>query len=161
VARFKWFELPESIAREAFTCVVEHLTPELVFVPDLTSHANGAWTIRTVFAVVGDSDEAFARYQRLPGTRRRSFAVGRAIMMCDQQFVVLEPKGFSALFPGATPPGAPCLAGYGLAVRDIAVTREVLSAAGVAFHPWGDRGLWVEAADAAGAVLVFSEESPA
>src|SRR5690606_16007836 len=89
-ARFRWFELPESIAREAFACVQQHETPDLVFDSRLTTHANGAMGIRSVFAIVENMDEAFARYQRLPGTKRKSFAVGRTIIMNQQQFVVVE-----------------------------------------------------------------------
>ena len=155
-AKFKWFELPESIAREGFVCVVEHITPELVFGND--AHPNGAWGLRTVFAVVESMDEAFTRYQRLPGTKKKSFLVGRAILMRDQQFVVVEPKGFNALFPGATAPTAPALGGFTLAVADIAVTRGVLEAAGVPFHFWGDKGIWVGPEFTGGAVLVFVEE---
>jgi hypothetical protein len=160
-ARFKWFELPQSIAQEGFVCVVEHLTPELVFVRSLTDHANGARAVRTVFAIVRDMDEAFARYHRLPGTKKKSIAVGRAILMRDQQFVVLEPAGFAALFPGAKAPAAPALGGFTLAVDDIAVTRAVLEKAGVPFHYWGDTGLWVPPEHAGGAVVVFAEERPA
>jgi hypothetical protein len=135
---------------------VEHANPELVYgdVP----HPNGAWGLRTVFAVVENMDEAFARYQRLPGTKKKSFLVGRAILMRDQQFVVVEPKGFGALFPGATAPAAPALGGFTVAVEDIATTRGVLEAAEVPFHFWGDKGVWIGPEHTCGAVLVFVEE---
>ena len=138
--------------------MVEHANPELVFSP--VAHPNGAWGLRTVFAVVENMDEAFARYQRLPGTKKKSFLVGRSILMRDQQFVVVESKGFNALFPGATAPAPPALGGFTLAVNDIAVTRGVLEAAGVPFHFWGDKGIWVGPDYTAGAVLVFVEEKP-
>jgi hypothetical protein len=158
IARFKWFELPDSISQEGFACVVQHLTPELVFLPTMTDHANTARAVRGVFAIVPDMEAAFARYQRLPGTRKKSFAVGRTIIMRDQQFVVVEPPGFAALFPGAKPPSAPCFGAYSLGVSDIAATRQVLENAGVPFQFWGDKGVWVAPEYAAGVVLVFVQE---
>ncbi|TAL01675.1 MAG: VOC family protein [Rhodospirillaceae bacterium] len=158
-ARFKWFELPESIAREGFAYVVQHETPELVFDPRLTTHANGALGIRSVFAVVDNMDEAFARYQRLPGTKRRSFAIGRTIIMNQQQFVVVERSGFAAMFPGLDVPPAPHLGGFALAVADIAATRSVLAKAGVYFMNWGEQGLWIPPEDTGGTVLAFVDQS--
>jgi hypothetical protein len=158
-ARFRWVELPESIAREAFACVQQHETPELVFDARLTTHANGAMGIRGVFAVVENMDEAFARYQRLPGTRRRSFAVGRTILMNQQQFVVVERSGLSAMFPGLDVPPAPHLGGYALTVADIAATRAMLTKAGIYFRNWGEKGIWVPPEDTGGTVLAFVDQS--
>jgi len=158
-ARFRWVELPESISREAFAYIQQHETPELVFDERLTTHANGAIGIRGVFAVVENMDEAFSRYQRLPGTRRRSFAVGRTIIMNQQQFVVVERSGLSAMFPGLDVAAAPHLGGYALNVADIAATRSTLAKAGVYFKNWGEKGIWVPPEDAGGAVLAFVDQS--
>ena len=159
VAQFKWFELPDSIAREGFACVVQHLTPDMVFVPTLTHHANGARGIRSVFVVVDDMEAAFTRYRLLPGTQRRSFAVGRSIVMKHQQLIVVDTKGFGALFTGLKPMVAPALGGVSLTVADISVTRRVLGDAGVPFQVWGEKSLWVAPDHAGGAVLVFVDES--
>ena len=55
-ARFRWFELPDSITQEAFSYVVQELTPELTYDSRLLQHANGALGIRSVFAVVDNMD---------------------------------------------------------------------------------------------------------
>ena len=157
--RFKWFELPQSIAQEGFVCVVQHETPELVFDSRLTTHANGALGIRSVFAVVDNMDEAFARYQRLPGTKRRSFAIGRTIVMNHQQFVVVERGGFAAMFPGLDIPPRPHFGGFALAVADIAATRSVLTKAGVYFKNWGEKGIWIPPEETGGTVLAFIDQS--
>jgi len=157
-ARFKWFELPDSIAREGFAYVVQHETPELVFDPRLTAHANGATGIRSVFAVVQNMDDAFGRYQRLPRTTRRSFAIGRTIIMNQQEFVVVEKTGFAAMFPGLDIPPPPHLGGFALTVTDIAATRSMLTKAGIYFQNWGENGVWVPPEDAGGTVLAFVDQ---
>jgi hypothetical protein len=161
IARFRWFELPESIAREGFAYVLQHETPELIFDPRLTSHPNGATGIRSVFAVVENMDEAFARYQRIPGTKRRSFAVGRTIVMNQQQFVAVERTGFSAMFPGLEIPAPPHLGGFALTVADIDATRAFFTKTGVYFKNWGEKGIWVPPEDTGGAVLAFVDQSSA
>jgi len=158
-ARFKWFEIPDSIAREGFVCAVQHLTPELAFPPSMPDHPNGAVGLRSVTMVVTDMDEAFARYNRLPGTVKRSFAIGRIIALKDQRLVVLEPKGLSALYPGAAQYKPPYLAAYAIAVKDIAATKDYLTQAGIPFNIWGTEGVWVDPAHTGGAILAFIDKS--
>lgn len=159
IAQMRWFELPESISREAFTCFVQHDTPELVYSPRLTAHANGALGIRSVFAVVENMDEAFSRYHRLPGTTRRSFAVGRTIIMNEQQIVVVERGGFSAMFPGLDVGQPPHIGGFALTVADLAATRALFAKQGIHFKTWGDKGIWVPPEHTGGAVVAFVDQS--
>jgi catechol 2,3-dioxygenase-like lactoylglutathione lyase family enzyme len=157
-ADFKWYQLPDSIVTEGFACVVEHLTPELVFLEAMTDHPNGAIGLRGVGAVVTDMEEAFARYERLPGAERKSFAMGRSIVLRNQRITVVEAKGFRALFPGANLPEPPCFASYTVRVKDIGLTRAWLNANDVPYQVWGADGLWVKPEYACGAVLVFVDQ---
>jgi hypothetical protein len=157
-ADFKWFQIPESIVAEGFACVVQHLTPELVFIDSMTNHANGALGLRGVGVVANDLDAAFARYERLPGAERRSFAIGRAIVFKNQRMTVMQPKGFRALFPGATPPEPPAIAYHAVTVHDIGATKACLARAGVPFQPWGTDGIWVSPELACGSTLVFVDK---
>jgi catechol 2,3-dioxygenase-like lactoylglutathione lyase family enzyme len=159
IARSRSYELPESIAREGSAYIMHHDTPDIMYDPRRTTHANGALGLRSVFAVVENMDEAFGRYQRLPGTKRRSFAVGRTILLNQQQFVVVERGGFSAMFPGLDIPPAPHLGGYAVAVADIAATRALFAKTGIYFKNWGDKGIWVPPEDTGGAVLAFVDQS--
>lgn len=159
IARMQSFELPESIAREGCVNVIQHDTPELIFDPRLTSHANGAMGVRSVFAVVDNMDEAFGRYHRLPGATRRSFAVGRTIIMNQQQFVVVERGGFTAMFPGLDVAQRPHIGGFAVTVADIALTRALFAKKGVYFRNWSDKGIWVPPEDTGGAVLAFVDQS--
>lgn len=161
VANFKWFQLPESIVSEGFACVVQHLTPELVFIGGMNTHANGATGLRAVGAVVDNLDEAFERYQRVAGAERRSFAMGRAVVFKNQRLTVVEPRGFRALFPGAPHPTPPCYGYYAVHVRDIGATKAYLTSAGVPFNVWGADGVWVDPDFACGAVLMFIDRKVA
>jgi hypothetical protein len=159
VVQSRSFELPESIAREGSTYVIQYDAPDVMFDPRLTSHANGAVGIRSVFAVVENMDEAFGRYQRLPGTKRRSFAVGRTIVLNQQQFVVVERSGFNAMFPGLDVPPPPHLGGFAVAVTDIGATRSLFATTGISFKNWGDQGIWVSPEDTGGTVVAFVDQS--
>lgn len=159
IADFRWFQIPESIAAEGFACVVEHKTPELVFIPAMTGHANGATGLRGVGALVNSLDDAVSRYERLPGAKVRSFAMGRFITLKDQRFVAMTPKGMAALTPGAALPPPPCFAAFAIKVRDIAATRKFLTDQGVAFQVAGEKSVWLHPAQACGAVLLFIDES--
>ncbi|MCB2107378.1 MAG: hypothetical protein KDE14_06730 [Rhodobacteraceae bacterium] len=154
-ADFKWYQLPASVITEGFACVVQHLTPELVFLEKMMNHPNGAIDLVGVGAVVPDLEEAFARYQRLPGAERKSFIMGRSIVFKDQRIIVIDAKGFRALFPDAHCPEPPCFASYSIRVKDIAATRALLAKNGVPFHVWGADGIWVQPEYACGAVMVF------
>lgn len=157
-ADFKWFQIPESIVGEAFACVVEHQTPELVFINSMTTHPNGAMALRGIGVVVDDIGSTFERYERLPGAERRTFAMGRSIMFKNQRLTVMQPKSFKALFPGADHPKPPTVAYYAVTVSDIGATKAYLAKASVPFTPWGADGVWIGPAQACGATLVFVDQ---
>jgi len=159
VADFEWFQVPESIAREGFVCVVEHQTPELVFIPAMTSHANGATGLRGVGALVTDLNDAVARYERLPGAVVRSFPMGRFIVLKSQRFVAMTPTGFAALTPGAKAPPPPCFAAFAIKVKDITATRKFLADNSIPFQIGGEKSVWLHPAQACGAMLLFVDES--
>jgi catechol 2,3-dioxygenase-like lactoylglutathione lyase family enzyme len=159
VADFNWFQIPESIATEGFACVVEHKTPELVFIPAMMHHANGATGLRGVGALVNDLDDAVARYERLPGATVRSFPLGRIVILKNQRFVAMTKKGLSGLAPGANAPSAPCFAVFSIKVKDIAATQKFLTDKGIAFQVAGEKSIWLKPEQACGAVLLFVDES--
>ncbi|MDX2144847.1 MAG: VOC family protein [Rhodospirillaceae bacterium] len=159
MADFKWFQIPESISAEGFGCVVQHLTPELVFIPSMTSHANGASGLRGVGALVDDLDEAVARYERLPGAKLKPFAFGRFIILKNQRFVAMTPKGLKALAPGAHCPPPPCFAAFAIKVKDIAATRAFLTSRHVPFQSAGEKSIWLKPEQACGALLLFVDAS--
>jgi len=158
IADFKWFQIPESIAREGFVCVVEHLTPELAFIPSMTRHDNGATGLRGVGAVVDDIDDAVERYQRLPGANVRPFPMGRFIILKNQRFVAMTPKGIAALCPGAKIPPPPCFAAFAVRVKNIDATRDFLADNKIPFQVAGELSVWLKPERACGAILLFIDE---
>ena len=159
VADFEWFQIPESITSEGFACVVEHQTPELVFIPTMTNHANGASGLRGVGALVNDIDDAVARYKRLPGATVRSFPMGHFITLKQQRFVAMTPKGMTAICPGAKLPAPPCFASFAIKVKDITATRAFLTSKHIPFQVSGEKSVWLKPEQACGAVLLFVDES--
>jgi len=158
-ADFKWFQIPESITREGFVCVVEHQTPELVFIPGMTNHTNGATGLRGVGAIVKDLDEAVSRYERLPGANVRPFMFGRFIILKNQRFVTMTPVGMGSLCPGAKLPPPPCFGAFAIRVKSIDATRAYLTEKGVPFQVAGEKSIWLKPEQACGAVLLFVDES--
>lgn len=53
LARFSWFPLRPAAFPEVLVAVVQHLTPEIVFAPELVRHPNGA---RRFLDVLADGD---------------------------------------------------------------------------------------------------------
>jgi catechol 2,3-dioxygenase-like lactoylglutathione lyase family enzyme len=159
IADFKWFQIPESISREGFSCIVEHQTPELVFIKSMMAHDNGATGLRGVGALVDDLDEAVSRYQRLPGAEVKPFALGRYIVLKTQRFVAMTPRGMGALCPGAQLPSPPCFAAFAIRVKNIANTCAFLTQRGVPFQVAGEQSIWLKPEQACGAVLLFIDES--
>ena len=161
VADFTWFQIPESIAKEGFVCVVEHKTPEMVFLPKMTNHANGATGLRGIGALVSDLDEAVARYERLPGARVQSFPMGRFIILKNQRFVAMTPKGLAALAAGVQTPPPPCFVAFAIRVKNIGATRDFLVKKSIPFQVGGENSVWLKPEQACGAILIFVDESTA
>ncbi len=159
IADFNWFQIPESIVIEGFACVVEHLTPELVFIPAMTNHQNGATGLRGVGAMVNNLTEAVSRYQRLPGAKVRSFPMGRFITLKNQRFVAMTPKGMAALAPGVKLPPPPCFGVFAIKVKNIATTRAFLAEKNIPVHIGGEKSVWLGPEQACGAMLLFVDES--
>ncbi|MBL8631226.1 MAG: VOC family protein [Rhodospirillaceae bacterium] len=158
IADFKWFQIPDSISREGFSCVVEHQTPELVFIESLTHHPNGALALRGVCALVDDLNDAVSRYQRLPGANIEPFALGRYVVLKNQRFIAMTPKGMAAMCPGAKLPAPPCFAGFAVHVRSIAETCNYLAQKGIAYQPASELSVWLKPELACGAVLLLIDQ---
>ena len=159
IADFKWFQIPESISREGFSCIVEHLTPELVFIKSMMAHDNGATGLRGVGALVTDLDEAVSRYERLPGAEVKPFPLGRYVVLKTQRFVAMTPRGMGALAPDAKLPAPPCFAAFAIHVKSIDGTKAFLTARGVPFQVAGEQSIWIKPQLACGAVLLFIDQS--
>lgn len=129
-ARFKWLALPPESFPEALCGYVQHLTPELVFWPDMNAHPNGAVELTGMTLHAADTGDAERRYGLL----------GRADA---PEYVDIRPakdgrSGFTSLH---------------LRTRSLDRTADTLAAAGKPFNRDGSR-LTVQAP---GVLLHFHE----
>ncbi len=153
-AEFNWFALPPSDAPGGYFCVVEHVTPGLVFQDEVTGHPNGAQSLVEVTVCAGDVDGVSALYRRFLATPNIPAGHGQTFDFGEARIVVTDPAGLASRYPGAEPPALPSLAGFTIAAADLQHVRALLQEAGVAVRD-GERGLWVAAEDAGGAVVEF------
>ena len=62
VARFRWLALPPESYPEALCGYVQHLTPELVFWPEMNAHPNGAEELNGMTLHTADVNDAARRF---------------------------------------------------------------------------------------------------
>ena len=67
-AGFKWFPLPGGVFREGIVCFVEHLTRNLVFQDEVSSHPNQAVALAGVALFSTDPEATAARYKPFAAT---------------------------------------------------------------------------------------------
>ncbi|MFC4352443.1 VOC family protein [Fodinicurvata halophila] len=137
--------VPEaSPAFPAFLC--QHLTPELVWQPQWTSHENAATAVRRVQVACQHPGEAAPAYAAIFGEENLQMADGRALLTCGTCEILLEP----AEMPG-TREG---LAGLSLLSADLRRTEACLRHNGVTCS-LDDAGVHVPASEANGVALSF------
>ncbi|AXC51323.1 VOC family protein [Paracoccus suum] len=159
-AHFAKEEVPAGIM---FMC--QHKTRDMVWRPELQSHANGARALGTIFAVSDDPEQAAAGYARL-------FAAGQVLPSEDGYLVstgsdsasilCLRPEAAAARWSpealAGTPPSA--FAALRILVRDLAGARAALASGGVPVTEGlagGVEGLWVAPSETSGVILEFAE----
>jgi Glyoxalase-like domain len=150
-ARFEWFMVEPADAPEGLLCFVRHLTPELVFQPEVQQHPNGAQSLAGVYVLAASAPELARRYAAITGTQ----ASDGELALPGGWVRVLESRAFEARFPGAGLTSAPGLAGYAVRVEDPAAALAQLGRSGVVPGGRTAAGFWVRPRDAAGCVLEF------
>lgn len=151
-AKFKWFKAPDALGDEGFVCLVEQITPELVFQPPTNGHPNGALGVVDVIAVAEDPAEALERHSRYPGAVNLG---PHQLGFGEQTLTFLKAADLTARFPGTENISPPALAGFAVTVKDIAVTRTWLRNNDVAFHENMDGDLSISPADGCGSLVEF------
>ena len=152
-ASFKWFKAPDSLGDEGFVCLVEQVTPELVFQPPSAGHPNGALSVTGVTLLSDDPADSMKRFQAYPGAKALN---DHHLDFDGQVLTFLDQPTFADRFeasPGLTPPA---FAGFTVRVADIAATRAVLEKSDVAVHEAETGEIWVSPKDACGSLLIFS-----
>ena len=153
-ARFHWFEIPDALGEEGFVCVVEQVTPELVFQPPESGHPNGAMGVKGVTVLAGNADAALARYASLPGADSESTS---RLRFGNQTLDVLGKAALVQRYDNAGSINPPALAGFTVTVKDLEATRAWLKSANVSVHTNDQGEVWVGPENACGAIVIFAE----
>ena len=142
MARFSWFQLPPADFPEGLICIVEHHSRQTIFQAPVMKHANGATGFAGLLVYSSAPQQSLARFQPLANDLD-----GHQV-----QFVTEPPLNNSQL------PADPCFYGIGFNVKDINITRQLLSDNNVRFSNDKDK-LWVEPSLAGGCAVWFVQES--
>ncbi|ETX03021.1 MAG: hypothetical protein ETSY1_01560 [Candidatus Entotheonella factor] len=148
-ARFSWFMLSPSEFPEALLCWVEHLTPELVYQPEVMSHPNGVLRLKEVLMTVEPFAELQPRYAKLDNQAN----LARASVM--PSLTLLSIDEIERRFTSVRARQTNGVSGLILEVDDLAHTIEVLQQQDIAVYGDNKRGVWISSEDAGGVILSF------
>ena len=120
-------------------------------------HPNGAIElVESVLCVpdgqVADYEQRYARYVQRPAHSDgplRIFDLGEARVM------IVPGSALGSVLPGEVPPELPSFVGYGVAVRDLSIAREILERADFPVRRSPSGAIYVPAAAALGAAVIF------
>lgn len=154
VTHFSKAEVPAG-----FMFMCQHKTPEMVWRPELQSHANGASALARIIAVSDDPAHAAERYARLFAAGRVHEVDGGHLVNTGSDsaaILCLSPHAAKARWStdavAATPASA--FAALQIAVADAERARTVMRGAGIETQDCDD-GFWVMPADTSGVIVEF------
>ena len=151
-AQFHWFKVPDTLGDEGFLCIVEQLTPDLVFQPPENGHPNGALGVTGVTVLAGNAEETLSHYSTLPGVT----SVADLRIQFGRQFIdVLDTESLPQRYPAAASIAPPALAGFTVSVVSLAETQTYLEDHNITVHTGSDGCLYVSPDDACGAFVAF------
>lgn len=131
MAAFTVCRTPADAMAEGRVQILSHLTEDLVWQPRWMDHENGIVALRDVVIVPEDLDEAADRYARFTEAAPVRLAADTVRLELARGGVILTTAtGAARLFPGATVPPVPGIAGYGLLSDGLPATRAFLEGRG-------------------------------
>lgn len=140
--------------------MIQHLTPELVWLPECQTHPNGARGLGRLVVAAADPEQFVAPYAAMFGTAPRRDATGSVTMAAAQMtFVFVPPGQLPALFPGVTfEPEPPFVAALEIRVEDGERARAHLVKERVPHRVAPDGALEVPPEHACGVVLRLRQQ---
>lgn len=153
VARFERLPLPD--APEGRVQLIRHLTPDLLWQPRWTEHANGATDLREAIIASDRPAESAARLSRLAGLPLEPDpAGGYALPLPSGRVRMMAPDTVASILPGVEAPSLPALVGITLGTADPGTTRRHLGHLPLRESP---AGVMVPPSHAGGVALVFAQ----
>ncbi len=156
-AAFEVAQLPASETPGVAMFACQHHTPELVWLPELVQHANGARRILEISVAVAEPAALSGRYERLFGAGSAKPIEGALAVATGSAVLRLAtPAALAAAYPGIDlgAIAVPAPVGLVLETGDLAAARRCLDASGIGAVQLDD-GAWIAARPVHGVVLEF------
>ena len=150
-ARFTVVRVPPGRMAEGRIQFCRHHTPELVWQPRWTRHANAVTGLASVLVCVADPKEAARRYSAFTGLACEAHGSAWRLETARGAVVIAGADAVERTL-GIAPPALPWIAGYVLENADFAATRAALGASGA--RALGER-LALTLPAALGGVMIF------
>src|SRR5262245_26680017 len=126
IARLEAGEMPEGR-----TQILTHHTEDVVWQPRWLSHPNEALALTCVLVAVADVGEAAQRFGRFTGRPPAPTSFGQTIELDRGRVDLLSTDQFARLFPEVAIPSLPFVGAYGIRVKSLTLTAELLMRAGL------------------------------
>jgi hypothetical protein len=157
-ARFTVVRVPPGTMAEGRIQYCQHHTPELLWQPRWTRHANRAAGLTGVILAVADEREAAQRYARYTGLLAQVNGSVWRIATARGYLLFVDRDSLQRRLD-VVPPVLPWIAGTVLESEDIAVTGEYLRKSGIPVHVLGSRRLLVKLPPAVGGIVIFEPKN--
>ncbi len=138
-AHFRWCMLHSGVSPEGLVCLMEHLSAERVFQPEVQHHDNGAVALEGLFISVpsAESESTVERYRQLLNCEPSAIKLGGVSFNLETGFIAVVPESEQSTAAGLTLPRLSGLAHFSalvVGVKDIQQTRTVLERNAVPFQ---------------------------
>lgn len=161
-AAFSVIRLPNNAMAEGRVQVLSQDTPDIVWQPSFTAHANCAAMLSGILICVSNPPEAAERYERFTGKTAELRGGGYRIPLDRGEIVICASDTCSELLQDVDIPELPFIAAVSVASEDIAKTRSYLMDANIPLLLNSDNRLITNSRSGMGAQFVFhsSDQEP-
>jgi glyoxalase-like protein len=126
LARVEPGEMPEGRIQ-----ILTHHTEQMVWQPRWLEHPNGAFGLTGVWIAVDYAPDAARRFARFTGRRAEPETYGQVIKLDRGGFGLVNPKSFALIFPDVPAPSLPFIGVYGIKVKSLAMTEDLVRRGGL------------------------------
>jgi hypothetical protein len=144
-----------GVMAEARVQMLTHETPELIWLPEYSTHPNRTDALSDLLLISDDAPQKAERYSRFTDCPLSRNADLNILSLSRGSLTFATPKAAETFLPRIQIPDLPYMAAVVLRSGDLAETRGVLEAHGVKPLRESDKIIVVGPEDAAGAYMIF------
>jgi Glyoxalase-like domain len=126
LARVEPGEMPEGRIQ-----ILTHHTEQRVWQPRWLEHPNGAIGLLSIAIAVADPWEAGRRFSRFTGRPQTPATFGQTMELDRGTVGLIGPNSFAHLLPEVPIPSLPFIGAYGIKVKSLRMTEDLLQRAGI------------------------------